>query len=340
MMRRLLFALLLFMAGCSTVPPFEFRDQRVSVVWPPPPEPVRIRYLSQLYGASDLELPKRKVESIIGKVIGENPLGTDFITPSSISTHALRYLIVADPAARAVHWFDMVEREVVPIRSFGETLFRSPVSVSFAPDGSFYVADSDLKRVFHFSARLEPKGELTGVSFSRPAGMAVTGDGEVVVADVLAHRLLVFDPTDHYRRSIPSSDGDDDLNRPVAVTIDRQKTVYVSDSLNFRVVQYDWDGNRLRAFGEPGDTPGYISRPKGIAVDSEGHVYLVDSLMNIVQIFTPRGDLLLPFGGEGKKAGQFTLPSGIHIDGKDRIFVADTYNRRIQVFQYVKDGLR
>jgi len=336
----LLLIALLLAGGCAGVPPYEFRDQRVSVVWPPPPEPVRIRYLSMLYGPSDLALPKGKMQSIIGKVVGESPLGDDFITPAGISTHQRRFLIVADPAARSVHWFDLQNRETVQIRSFGDTPFRSPVSVAFSPDGSFHVADSELRRVFHFSPRLEPVGELTGVSFSRPAGMAVTSDGEVIVADVLAQRLLIFDPRGIYRRSIPPAGTDSDLNRPVAVAVDRQKTVYVSDSLNFRVVQFDWDGNPLRTFGQPGDTPGYIARPKGIALDSDGHIYLVDTMMNIVQIFTRDGEILLPFGGEGKKPGQFDLPSGIHIDDKDRVFVADTYNRRIQVFQYVKDGSR
>lgn len=341
-MRRALFLLLpiLFVSGCATFPPFEFVDRRVSVVWPAPPEIPRVRYLSQFHGSSDLVVKKGKLSNLIQAMTGEDSLGTDFITPSSISTFSSRYMVVADPSSRAVHWFDLVEREAVQLREHGNNRLRSPVAVAFAPDGSFYVSDSELRRVFRFSPRLEPVGELAGVSFDRPAGIAVAADGEKAVVDVLAHRVHLFGRDDRHLRSIPPAGSEGEMNRPVSVAIDRQKNLYVVDSLNFRVVQYDWSGKFLRKFGEPGDTPGYLSRPKGIALDSEGHLYLVDATMNIVQIFTVDGMLLLPFGGEGKKAGQFILPSGIHVDDKDRIFVADTYNRRIQVFQYLRGGSR
>lgn len=341
-MRPVCFLLLsiLFFTGCATSPPFEFVDRRISVVWPAPPDPPRIRYLSLFHGPSDFVVKKGKFSKLIQAVAGEESLGSDFITPSGISTFASRQMIVADPASRAVHWFDLVERESVQLREHGNSRLRSPVSVAFAPDGSFYVSDSELRRVFRFSARLEPLGELSGVSFERPAGIAVAHDGEKAVVDVLAHRVHLFGRDDRYLRSIPPVGSEGEMNRPVSITVDRMKNLYVVDSLNFRVVQYDWHGKLLRNFGEPGDSPGYFSRPKGIALDSEGHLYLVDATMNIVQIFTTDGRLLLPFGGEGKKPGQFVLPSGIHIDDKDRIFVADTYNRRIQVFQYLKGGSR
>lgn len=330
----------LLLSGCAGTAPYELKDNRLSVVWPAPPEPTRIRYLAHLKGPADLVEESSNIRKILDLITGEEVLPPDFITPSGIVFANGHLLLVTDPAARAVHYYDLTSRTVKYIREAGGVPLLSPVGVAVSPDGSIYVSDSSLARVFRFSSELQYLGELQGPGFLRPTGIAITHDGEKIVVDVLAHRLLLFDKNDSFVRYFPENSAEASLNRPTSVAVDREKTVYISDSLNFRIVQYGWDGKKLREFGQPGDTPGFFSRPKGISVDSSGHLYVVDATMNIVQIFDREGQLLLPFGGLGKRPGEFDLPSGIFIDEKDRIFVADTYNRRIQVFQYVKESLK
>jgi DNA-binding beta-propeller fold protein YncE len=318
----------------------EFKDAAVSVVWPAPPEQPRIRYLAQIRGPQDVLAEPGKMDRLFTLITGEKAEAASFVTPMGIASDGKRFVYIADGAARLVHCFDLALQEVSYLRFAGDTPLRSPIAVAVAPDGSVYVSDSVLAKVFKFSAAGGFLGELQGATFNRPAGVTVTRDGEKIVIDVLAHRLLIFDNKDQFLRDFPKRPDLVGLNRPTHVAIDREKNVYITDSLNFRVVICNWQGDVIREFGEPGDKPGYFARPKGVAVDSDGHIYVVDSLQGSVQLFNSSGQLLLPVGNFGKRVGEFNLPSGIFIDGRDRIYITDTYNRRIQVFQYLKETIQ
>jgi DNA-binding beta-propeller fold protein YncE len=316
----------------------EFKDEKVSVVWPAPPEKPRIRYLAQITGPQDIVPAPGKMDRLFTLITGEKTVPTAFVTPMGIASDGRRFIYVADAAARMVHRFDLVRQEVGAFQFAGDRQLRSPIAVSIASDGSVYVSDSILAKVIKYSVDGEYLGELQGATFKRPAGIAITTDGEKIVIDVLAHRLLLFDKNDRFMREFPNNPEQIGLHYPTHVTVDRQKQVYITDSLNSRIVVCNWQGDLVRDFGEAGDMPGYFSRPKGVAVDSDGHVYVVDSLQSNVQLFDASGQLLLPVGNFGKRVGEFNLPSGIFIDGRDRIFISDTYNRRIQVFQYLKES--
>jgi DNA-binding beta-propeller fold protein YncE len=332
---------ILLLCACSVAPkPMEFKDTLVSVVWPAPPEKPRIRYLAQIRGPQDVVAEPGQMDRLFTLITGEKADAASFVTPMGIASDGKRFVYVADGAARLVHCFDLARQEVSYLRFAGDTPLRSPISVAVAPDGSIYVSDSVLARVFKFSADGELLGELRGASFKRPAGITVTPDGEKIVIDVLAHRLLLFDERDQFKREFLKRPDQVGLNYPTHVAIDRKKNVYITDSLNFRIVVCNWQGDVIQEFGEPGDRPGYFARPKGVAVDSDGHVYVVDSLQGNVQLFNVTGQLLLPVGNFGKRVGEFNLPSGIFIDGSDRIYITDTYNRRIQVFQYLKETIQ
>ena len=84
-------------------------------------------------------------------------------------------------------------------------------------------------------------------------------------------------------------------------------TVWVTDSLNFRVEHFDPDGKFLNAFGRPGSGAGDFDKAKGIAVDREGRVYVVEGLNDRVQVYDPEGRLQFIFGGTGSASGEFFL---------------------------------
>ncbi|MBS1868399.1 MAG: hypothetical protein JSS99_01935 [Actinobacteria bacterium] len=130
--------------------------------------------------------------------------------------------------------------------------------------------------------------------------------------------------------------------------------VYVVDTYNNRVQQFDADGNFIRTWGwgvadgssafqtctstcqagVGGSGDGQFDTPQGIAIDqSDGSVYVVDGNNARVEKFTSAGAYVSQFGTAGSGDGQFSGPQGAAVDPSDgSVYVADTSNHRIEKF--------
>jgi DNA-binding beta-propeller fold protein YncE len=246
---------------------------------------------------------------------------------------------VTDPGLSLIHIFDLEKKKYSRITEAGKKELASPQCVAVDTNGLLYVTDSILKQVFIYNESDIFLSELGSASvFARPTGIAVNDD-RVYVIDTMKHQVLVFSRKkgDLLFQFGKQGTKNGDFNYPTHIFIGRDKKIYITDSLNFRVQIFDIDGNFLSSFGRLGDALGDFSKPKGIAVDSEGHIYIADSEFDNVQIFDRTGRLLLVFGETGRGNGKMFIPAGVFIDSKDRIYVADSYNKRIQIFQYIKE---
>jgi len=181
---------------------------------------------------------------------------------------------------------------------------------------------------------------------SDPAGMAIDEENRFLyVANTGTDQILVFDAdTFKLLRKIGTAGKNHtlttpgDFSKPTNVAVDKDGNLYVTDTLNDRVEEFDADGGFIRAFGKNGDGPGDFTRPKGIAIDCDGHVWVADAGTNRVQVFTPEGDLRLIFGGFGWLPGQFQALTGITIDSKNRVFTSEQLLGRVQMFRYVTNA--
>jgi sugar lactone lactonase YvrE len=127
--------------------------------------------------------------------------------------------------------------------------------------------------------------------------------------------------------------GNGQLSEPFGVAADSKGNLWVSDTGNNRIEEFNEKGEYLFQFGKEGSGNGEFKAPKGIGVDTSGNIWVVDSGNNRVQEFDPEGKYLLQFGKEGAAEGQFKSPSGIVLSGSGpNIFVADTGNNRVQKF--------
>lgn len=333
--------LLVLSSACAKSPtkPLIFNDPSLTNVWPPPPEQPRIRLIKVFKGAEEFLAPKGRMQSFFEAITGEHSQPFELMAPAGIVADGERFIYVADPSARLVHRFDLLENEIVYLTHSGTEPLASPVGVGLDSNGNCYVTDSVKAKVYKYNANAEYVGILGQgvVDFQRPAGIAVAGNDFKYVVDVLANKVFVFDQHDRFVSDFPNSFHMQSLNKPVNIAIDKNNNVYLTDAFNFSVKVFDSKGNLLSTIGSIGDGPGTFSRPKGVAVDSESHVYIVDSNFDNFQIFNKSGQLLLYVGSTGKKPGQFFMPNGIFIDRDDRIYVSDSYNQRVQIFQYIKE---
>ena len=96
--------------------------------------------------------------------------------------------------------------------------------------------------------------------------------------------------------------------KPAGVAVDQDGNVFVADTWNNRIEEFDADGTFIRTFGEVGDGPGYFARPKGVSIDGDGHVWVADGMQDRVQVYTPEGRLLIYMGEPRPAAGSISKP--------------------------------
>ncbi|MBI5935533.1 MAG: TIGR03663 family protein [Chloroflexi bacterium] len=201
---------------------------------------------------------------------------------------------------------------IVGAETLGTTL-NAPRAISFAPNGTFYVADSRNHRILHIDGEGKLVGEWGSVS---PGCPYVTANPPPNV------------PTNTFCE-------------PWGVAVGPNGSVYVTDTWNARVVKFTADGKYLAAWGVygNGETPEAFWGPRGLAVDGRGHVYVADTGNKRIAVFDANGKFLTQFGAAGLEPGAFDEPVGVAVAADGTVYVTDTWNQRVQAFTPTVDGL-
>ena len=233
----------------------------------------------------------------------------------------------------------------------GEGEFSAPRGIAFAPDGTFYVADSRNHRIQHFDAEgnfINMWGEFGDATFddlpggilNEPWGVAVGPDGSVYVADTWNHRIQKFTadgiPITHWGYYGQGEDGFAFWG-PRGIDVDAKGNVYVSDTGNKRIVKFDSDGNYITEFGTTGMGAGEFDEQVGVAVDSDGILYVTDTWNQRIQSFEPieDGTLYYPlhqWDVNGWYGQSLDNKPFIAVDDNGSVFVTDPEAYRILQF--------
>jgi len=268
-----------------------------------------------------------------------------------------------------------VPGEALPRQATADSLCY-PTGLAVDPaTGDLYVADSLNGRVVRFPAPFTHLGSVqkanlvlgqpgfSGTPISKassrvmlfPYGVIFDVYGRLLVSDLMANRVLVFDPSQNPPQSPASFDpdasfviGQPDFNStspttfsyPRHIAEDSINQVYVADSGNGRVLVFD-----LASGNQTWDLTGFNASPDAVAVDSQRNLWAGDATG--LYFFTT-----LPVGGQGSgsapkptfhaaaegacnslicsNANQsfFTLSAvAISQDGAGNLYVADASNR-------------
>lgn len=329
--------LLAVLAGCGSLSsqPFAWSDPSVERVWPPPPDPPRIRYLRTLTGPDDFQ-SQRQTAGLWTWLLGERQDQLPLLTPFAVAKSAPGPVWVADNGARLLYRIDVERRRVDYIQEPDGMRLNAPSGVAVDNQRQrVYLADAAHDRIFVLDDQgeaLDRWGPRDG--FERPAGLAVDATGQLYVADAGSGLVQVFDPQGTLVRTIGSQlNPAGRFDRPLAVAIGPGGEIAILDALAFRIEVQDPAGRLLATIGGVGDAAGHLARPKGLAIDSKGYLFVSDSAFDNIQVFDLTGNLLMYWGEAGDGPGQFNLPAGLAIDENHRLLVADWYNHRVQVFQ-------
>lgn len=155
----------------------------------------------------------------------------------------------------------------------------------------------------------------------RPAGLAVSTEGEVWIADCGNNRIQHFDHDHKVGQIVPrvfagATAGKlvGKMSRPTALHVDEQGRVYVADTGNSRV-----QVNTTGAIGgwtvllPKGTGPGTVKAPEGVAVSDTGAVFVADSGNHRI-LRIPAGGTAAQaeiLGAKGSGPGQYNRPTKI-----------------------------
>lgn len=246
-------------------------------------------------------------------------------------------LYVTDAGRQDVVVFDLESGEV--LSTFGKGEFQFPYGITADSKGNIYIADTDLDKISIYSPEGAYIEDFTPVdpekAIESPSAIRIYDD-KLYVPEINTGVVKVFDLEGNLLLEIAEpADSEYALDSPNGVAVDGEGNIYISDTMNARVLVYDEKGNFVKELGgrTAESTTSELANPRGIAVDEAGYVYVVDLLASNVAMFTPEGDLQAVLGdGTGNADNQFYQPSGLYIDENGVLYITDRMNQRIQVY--------
>lgn len=310
---RILLAVAVFVVvGCGGNKPSK---PEAVTYYPPAPDPPRLQFLTSFSNAGDLigdgkEGQSSFLEFIVGTE-DDQTAAAEIRKPYGLAMRDGK-IYICDIGAGAVHVIDLKGKTHSRLGKRGQ--LKNPVNITFAPDGTAYVCDTQRHQVAVFNARDQFVKYLGDPKQCMPIDLAILGD-ELIVADVAGGEVEVWSKEGKFlellakKGKLPGQ-----LLMPTNLAIGLDGHIFVTDTGSSIVNVYNRKGSYLRSIGAPGDRPGFFARPKGLAMDAKGVIYVADSHWQNVQLFAPTGGLLLYFGGVSAKPWGLGLPAGLAID--------------------------
>ncbi len=311
-------------------------DPYAEYVWPPPPDPPRIKLQEVLTGRIDVE-PKSRFQKILLGASPQSPYD-DLVKPFGVAFDPDGRILVSDPGLAAVLRFDRSGRRLDVLGVRGPLRLKLPLGLTVADDGRIFVADGKLLKV----VAMDAEGKLLNTYGSagelvNPTDAELSPDGtRLFVADSKAHKVVVFDtatakPLASFGRR---GEGEGEFSFPTSLAFDGEGNLLVVDQLNSRVQLLSPDGEYLDELGGLGVGFGNFVRPKDVAVDGRGLIYVTDNAFNNLQLFDADLTLLTFVGEGGRGPGQFHGASGVAVRGEE-LAVVDQLGRRVQIFRFL-----
>jgi DNA-binding beta-propeller fold protein YncE len=328
------------LSGCATAPPV---PKEIRLAWPEPPEKARVEFVRSIVSDEDLGRDTTGSQSLLKFLEGEKPAKNRIVEPMGIvvSDDGNR-LYISDHGQAAVFVYDILKKTSFKIGGEEHPL-SSPMQLALDAQENIYVVEQEKKGVSVFDPAGKQLRFITDPSLSRPTGIAIDKQrGKIYVSDtahskLTDHTVKIFDMEGKMLGKVGKGKGDVEsaFLFPTFLTVDAKGNLYVADTLNSRIQEFDADGKFLRQIGKRGTAWGQFDKPKGVAVDSFGNIYVVDSGWSNVQIFNPEGKVLMFFGGRGTIPGLMQNPASLFIDKNNRIYTGDMMNHRVNIYQLV-----
>lgn len=206
---------------------------------------------------------------------------------------------------------------------------ENPEGITSTSDGQLIVSVIRQK-VLVFNSDHEKILEMGGEpglgmgKFLNPNGVAVDGDGNILVAG--HYFIQKFSSSGKFLAQAGGTDPNHfQLDSPRGIAIGKDGRIYIAEQQKHRVTILNSDLTFHKRFTDADRMlgSGHLNMPQGVAVNSNGDVYVADMMNHTIQVFDADGQFLFRFGKMGPGPGSTPSPSAIAIDMHyDHVYVA------------------
>jgi sugar lactone lactonase YvrE len=250
------------------------------------PSSVAVDGQGNLYIADTLNHCMRRVDAATGLITtvagtgaqrfsgdGGPGIAATLNEPAAVVIDQDRYLYIADQGNHRVRRLDLVTGLISTVAGTGEAAYNGdgmpaveaalagPSGLALGPDHSLYVADTfngRIRRIDLESGRIDTvagdggayryqgRDDEVSMSLSRPYGLTVEPDGDLLITDSDSHLIRRWERDTRLVSRVagngrPEFGGDEGppresyLNFPFGVAVDRQGNIYIADTFNHRI---------------------------------------------------------------------------------------------------------
>ncbi len=184
--------------------------------------------------------------------------------------------------------------------SLGKFISASSFYINSA--GYIYVTDTNTDEIYALDTLGNLKLKIGGFGWKETAfddPVDVYADAlKLYISDENNHRIQRLDKNMNFNFQIYTRYSENEAERfgyPLSAVMSNQGDVYILDSENSRIVQFDIFGNFIRNFGgyDYGDYA--LQSPKQLAVSDKNNIYVIDG--NEILIFDQYGNSINKFSG-------------------------------------------
>ncbi|CAF3237730.1 unnamed protein product [Rotaria sp. Silwood2] len=223
----------------------------------------------------------------------------------------------------------------------GDDQLSQPLDVIVDKEtNSLIICDKGNQRVVRWPRQDGKKGE-TLISNRFYTSLTMDDQGSLYFVNQWMHEVTRYQRDDAEEKTVAGRNGEgnklNQLCRPWSVFVDREHSVYVSDSGNHRVMKWKQEAKQgiIVAGGQGGDSLTELCCPRGIVVDQLETVYVADELNNRIMRWpkgAKQGSIVIGGNGKGSNSNQLNYPIGLSFDRHGNLYVVDSDNSRIQRF--------